>query len=114
MSQALDRVRAVARERKKERFTTLLHHVDVGLLRQSFIEIKRNAAPGVDGTTWQDYAADLERNLTDLDGRIHRGAYRALPSRRVWIPKADGKQRPLAIVTITSNCTAGQRAFGFG
>jgi RNA-directed DNA polymerase len=100
VSQALDRVRTAARERKQERFTALLHHVDDELLRDSFSAIRRDAAPGVDGVTWKDYAADLDRNLTDLRGRIHRGAYRALPSRRVYIPKADGRQRPLAVAAL--------------
>jgi RNA-directed DNA polymerase len=100
VSQALDRVRAAARDRKKERFTSLLHHIDDALLRQSFHAIKRGAAPGVDGVTWQDYATDLEQNLDGLRDRIHRGGYRALPSRRVYIPKADGKQRPLAVAAL--------------
>ena len=100
VSQALDRVRTKARERKDERFTALLHHVDDELLRESFAAIQRKAAPGVDGVTWKDYAADLEANLTDLRDRIHRGAYRALPSRRVYIPKADGRQRPLAVAVL--------------
>jgi RNA-directed DNA polymerase len=95
--QALDRVRKAARQRKKEKFTALLHHVSVDLLRESFFALKRDAAPGVDGMTWEDYEADLERNLTDLHARVQRGAYRALPSRRTYIPKADGKQRPLAV-----------------
>jgi group II intron reverse transcriptase/maturase len=100
VSQALDRVRQAARLRKKERFTTLLHHVDVALLRLSFLALKRDAAPGADGVTWQDYEADLERKLHDLHDRVHRGAYRAQPSRRVYIPKADGRQRPLAIAAL--------------
>jgi RNA-directed DNA polymerase len=100
VSQALDRVRTAARERKTERFTSLLHHINVELLRASFHAIKRDAAPGVDGVTWTDYATDLDRKLTDLCDRIHRGAYRALPSRRVFIPKADGKQRPLAVAAL--------------
>jgi RNA-directed DNA polymerase len=100
VSQALDRIRQAARDRKTERFTSLLHHIDAVLLRMSFAAIKRDAAPGVDGVTWKDYAADLDRNLTDLHGRVQRGAYRALPSRRVYIPKADGKQRPLAVAAL--------------
>ena len=100
VSHALDRVRTAARERKTERFTALLHHIDDDLLGQSFLALKRGAAPGVDGVTWRDYAADLERNLADLRDRIHRGAYRALPSRRVYIPKPDGKQRPLAVAAL--------------
>ena len=100
VSQALERIRQAARQRKKEKFTALLHHVDVDLLRESFSALKRKAAPGVDGLTWQAYAADLDRNLTDLHARVHRGAYRALPSRRTYIPKADGKQRPLAVAAL--------------
>jgi retron-type reverse transcriptase len=100
VSQALDRIRQAARERKTERFTSLLHHIDVDLLGMSFLAIKRDAAPGVDGLTWKDYAADLDRNLTDLHARVQRGAYRALPSRRVHIPKADGRQRPLAVASL--------------
>ena len=96
MSQALDRVRTAARHRKKERFTTLFHHLSVDLFREAFLALKRDAAPGVDGLTWPDYEADLERNLTDLHDRVHRGTYRALPSRRRYIPKSDGRQRPLA------------------
>jgi RNA-directed DNA polymerase len=100
VSHGLDRVRQAARQRKKEKFTALLHHVDVDLLRESFLALKRKAAPGVDGLTWQAYAADLDRNLTDLHARVHRGAYRALPSRRTYIPKADGTQRPLAVAAL--------------
>ena len=100
VSQALDRVRQAARQRKKEKFTALLHHLSVDLLREAFFALKRDAAPGVDGLTWQTYEADLDRNLTDLHARVHRGAYRALPSRRTYIPKADGKQRPLAVAAL--------------
>ena len=100
VSQALERVRTKARERKTEKFTALLHHIDDELLRESFYAIQRKAAPGVDGVTWKDYAADLDLNLTDLRDRIHRGAYRAMPSRRVYIPKADGRQRPLAVAAL--------------
>jgi RNA-directed DNA polymerase len=89
VSQALDRVRQAARLRKKEKFTALLHHIGVDLLRDAFFALKRDAAPGVDGVTWRGYEADLDRNLTDLTSRVHRGAYRALPSRRTYIPKAD-------------------------
>ena len=100
VSQALGRVRQAAKERKKERFTALLHHVDVDLLRLSFHALKRQAAPGVDGVTWQDYEADLENNLRDLHARVHRGAYRAQPSRRKYILKSDGRQRPLGIASV--------------
>jgi len=100
VAQALDRVRQAARQRKKEKFTALLHHINIDLLRMAFFALKRDAAPGMDGLTWQTYEADLDRNLTDLHSRVHRGAYRALPSRRTYIPKADGKQRPLAVAAL--------------
>ena len=100
VSQALERIRQAARVRKKEKFTALLHHISIDLLEQAFFELKEDAAPGVDGLTWRTYEADLDRNLTDLHERVHRGAYRALPSRRVYIPKPDGRQRPLAIAAL--------------
>jgi len=100
VSQALDRIRQVARQRKKERFTALFHHISVDLLRTAFFALKREAAAGVDGLKWQDYEADLERNLEELHARVQRGAYRALPSRRQYIPKPDGRQRPLAIAAL--------------
>ena len=100
VSQGLDRVRHVARQRKKERFTALLHHVTPNRLRTAFFALKRQAAPGVDGLTWQAYEADLDRRIEGLHERVHRGAYRALPARRGVIPKADGSQRPLAIVAL--------------
>jgi RNA-directed DNA polymerase len=100
VSQGLDRVRHVARTRKKERFTALLHHVSPGLLRMAFFALKRQAAPGVDGLTWQAYEADLDRRIGDLHERVHRGAYRAQPARRGFIPKADGSRRPLAIAAL--------------
>ena len=102
VSPGLDRVRHAARQRKKEKFTALLHHVTIDLLRDAFLALKRRAAPGVDGVTWQDYEAALEGNLQDLHSRVHRGAYRALPVRRRFIPKADGKQRPLGIAMVNS------------
>jgi group II intron reverse transcriptase/maturase len=100
MSQGLNGVRKAARERKQERFTALLHHVTVDLLRDSFFALKRQAAPGVDGVTWQEYETGLEDRLIDLHSRVHRGAYRAQPSRRVYIPKPDGRQRPLGIAAL--------------
>src|ERR1700680_4655472 len=100
VSQALERIRKVARERKKERFTALFHHISTDLLEQAFDELKADAAPGVDRLTWTDYAANLESNLEDLHDRVQRGAYRALPSRRVYIPKPDGRQRPLAVAAL--------------
>jgi RNA-directed DNA polymerase len=100
VAQALERVRQAARQRKKERFTALLHHISIDCLRMAFFALKRDAASGVDGLTWPTYEADLDRNLTDLHERVHRGAYRALPSRRRYIPKADGKRRPLAVAAL--------------
>src|ERR1700726_3261894 len=100
VSQGLERIRQVARQGKKEKFTTLLHHISTDHLEQAFLELKEDAAAGVDGLTWRDYEADLERNLEDLHARVHRGAYRALPSRRVYIPKPDGRQRPLAVAAL--------------
>jgi RNA-directed DNA polymerase len=100
VSQALERIRKVARERKKEKFTALLHHISIDLLEQAFFDLKEDAAPGVDRLTWKDYEADLDRNIEDLHDRVQRGAYRALPSRRVYIPKQDGRQRPLAVAAL--------------
>ena len=100
VSQALERVRQTARRNKKERFTTLLHHIGAPMLRTAFFALKRDAAPGVDGLTWQTYEADLDRRIEDLDERVHGGAYRAQPSRRRYIPKPDGRQRPLAIAAL--------------
>jgi len=100
MSQRLDGVRKAARKRKQERFTSLLHHVNTALLRDSFDALKRQASPGVDGVRWQEYESGLEGRLADLHSRIHRGTYRAQPSRRVYIPKADGRQRPLGVAAL--------------
>src|SRR6202162_3778615 len=95
VTQALERIRKVARERRQEKFTALFHHIGIDLLEESFFELQENAAPGVDRLTWKDYDADLERNLTDLPDRVQRGAYRPLPSRRVYIPKPDGRGGPV-------------------
>jgi group II intron reverse transcriptase/maturase len=100
MSQGLDGVRKAAKERKEERFTALLHHLSVDLLRDSFYALQRKASPGVDGVTWQEYETGLEDRLIDLHNRVHRGTYRAKPSRRVYIPKADGRQRPLGVAAL--------------
>src|SRR5262249_5833643 len=100
VSQALEHIRRIARERKKERFTALFHHLNIDLLEEAFFELKEDAAPGVDRLTWTDYEADLKRTLENLHGRVQRGAYRALPSRRVYIPKPDGGQRPLAVAAL--------------
>ena len=96
---ALDRVRQVAERDKESKFTALLHHVNVESLRAAYWRLRRQAAPGEDGVSWEDYGQDLEANLQDLHDRIHRGGYRPKPSRRVFIPKADGRQRPLGIAT---------------
>jgi RNA-directed DNA polymerase len=100
VSQGLDRIRQAARQRKKERFTSLYHHLSVAMLRTAFFALKRDAAPGVDGMTWEAYATDLDRRIEDLHSRVQRGAYRAQPSRRRYIPKADGRQRPLAVAAL--------------
>jgi group II intron reverse transcriptase/maturase len=97
---ALDRVRRIARQDKDVRFTALLHHVDVDRLRAAYGALNPKAATGVDKVTWYDYGQDLEANLRDLHARVHRGAYRARPSRRVYIPKADGRQRPLGVAAL--------------
>jgi group II intron reverse transcriptase/maturase len=99
-SSGLDRVRQAARKDGKVRFTALLHHVTKQQLERSYLSLKRKAAAGVDGVTWKEYGRELAGRLADLHGRIHRGAYRAQPSRRVWIPKADGRQRPLGIAAL--------------
>jgi group II intron reverse transcriptase/maturase len=100
MPHALERIRKVARERKKEKFISLSHHISIDLLEDAFYELKVDAAPGVDRLTWKDYEADLERNLEDLHNRVRSGAYRARPSRRVYIPRPDGRQRPLAVAAL--------------
>jgi RNA-directed DNA polymerase len=95
---ALERVREAARKDKKQRFTALFHHVyAIDQLRQAYYELKRNAAPGIDGETWRHYGENLEENLKDLSERVKRGAYRARPVRRAYIPKADGRQRPIGL-----------------
>ena len=96
----LERVRTAARLKKKERFTALLHHVNVELLRDAYSCLKRDAAAGVDGVTWEEYGIDLDRRLANLHARIHRGSYRAQPSQRRYIPKPDGRQRPLGVAAV--------------
>jgi RNA-directed DNA polymerase len=100
VSSDLDRVRQVARKDRDVRFTALLHHVTVDRLREAYRAISPNAAAGVDGVTWQDYGQDLEGNLEDLHARVLRGAYRARPARRVFIPKPDGRLRPLGVASL--------------
>jgi group II intron reverse transcriptase/maturase len=98
--QGLAGVRKAAREHKEMKFTALLHHMTVDLLRESFYALKRKAAPGVDGVTWYEYETGLEERLVDLHSRVHRGAYRAQPSRRKYIEKSDGRLRPLGIAAL--------------
>jgi RNA-directed DNA polymerase len=100
VSQGRHGMRRAARERKQGRFTALLHHLTVELLQESFLALKREAAPGVDGVTWREYEDGLADRLTELHSRVHRGSYRAQPSRRVYIPKADGRQRPLGVAAL--------------
>src|SRR2546429_10018476 len=100
VSSALDRVRQVARRDKGARFTALLHHVTLGRLWAAYWAIRPQAAPGVDGVTWAEYGQDLEANLLDLHARVQSGGYRAKPSRRAYIPKADRRLRPLGIASL--------------
>ncbi|MCI0408937.1 MAG: group II intron reverse transcriptase/maturase, partial [Acidobacteria bacterium] len=97
---ALDRVRQAALRSRTERFSALFHHLTTDRLRAAFFKIKKDASPGVDGVRWEQYEGDLEENLRDLHARLHKGAYRAKPSRRAYIPKADGRQRPLGIAAL--------------
>jgi RNA-directed DNA polymerase len=96
----LDRVRQVALRDREARFTALLHHVSIDRLRAAYLALSPQAAAGVDGVTWRAYGWDLERNLRDLHGRVQRGGYRPRPSRRAYIPKADGRLRPLGIAAL--------------
>jgi RNA-directed DNA polymerase len=96
-SNGLVAVRQAARQSKSVRFTALLHHITIDLLKRSYLSLERNSAPGIDGVTWQSYGELLEAKLTELHDRIHKGRYRAHPARRTYIPKADGSQRPLSI-----------------
>ena len=101
LQSALERIRQVACRDKELRFTSLWHHVtNIDRLRQAYFGLKRNAAPGVDGVTWQQYGESREENLQDLSARLKRGAYRAKPVRRAYIPKADGRQRPLGVTAL--------------
>jgi len=107
VSHALDRVRQAAKQDKEAKFTALLHHVTVENLMAAYRAIRPKAAPGVDGQTWEAYGQNLEENLRDLHRRLHSGAYRAKPSRRVYIPKADGRQRPLGIASLEDKIAQG-------
>ena len=93
-------VRETARNNRELKFTALLHHINEDLLHAAFFDLKKNAAVGIDEVTWHDYELDLEDRITDLHGRIHRGAYRAKPSKRIYIPKPDGRQRPIGIASL--------------
>jgi group II intron reverse transcriptase/maturase len=103
----LQRVRRTAKEDKQIRFSALLHHLTVDLLRESFLSLKRKAAPGIDGQRWEQYGESLEGRLIDLHGRVHRGAYRAQPSRRVYLEKPDGRKRPLGIAVLEDKIVQG-------
>jgi retron-type reverse transcriptase len=97
---ALSRVREAARRDRRARFTALLHHVSLDALNEAFRSLKRQAAPGVDGLTWYEYESNLEERIVDLHRRVHAGTYRAQPSKRAFIPKADGRLRPLGIAAL--------------
>src|SRR5882672_186928 len=96
-SNGLIAVRRAARQSKSVRFTALLHHITIDLLKQSYLSLERDSAPGIDGVTWQTYGENLEEKLKELHDKVHRGSYRARPARRTYIPKADGSRRPLSI-----------------
>ena len=100
MMSGLERVRQAARKDKGLRFTSLLHHITVGMLEDAYRGLKKHAAAGVDGVTWSEYGEELQTRLIDLHGRVHSGRYRALPSKRAWIPKPDGSMRPLGIAAL--------------
>jgi RNA-directed DNA polymerase len=97
-SNGLIAVRRAARQSKSVRFTALLHHITIDLLKQSYLSLERDSAAGIDGVTWQTYGKNLEEKLKELHDKVHRGSYRARPARRTYIPKADGSKRPLSIL----------------
>ena len=107
----LERVREAARRNSPERFTALLHHVTVDLLREAYHKLNPRAAPGVDEMTWKEYGQGLEVRLVDLHGRVHSGRYRAKPSKRIYLPKPDGKQRPIGIAAMEDKIV--QQAVGW-
>ena len=106
----LDRVRLAARRKRKERFSALFHPITVERLREAFVRIKKSAAPGTDGVTWEQYERGLDGNINELHARLHKGAYRVRPSRRAYIPKPDGRQRPLGVASLEDKIV--QRALG--
>jgi hypothetical protein len=107
-SNGLAAVRQAARRSKSVRFTALLHHITTDLLKRSYLALARDAAPGIDGVTWQAYGETLEEHLKYRHERVHRGSYRARPARRTYIPKADGTERPLSILCLEDK--SGHRA----
>ena len=112
VSQAVERIRQAATRKPQEKLTALLHHITTDALRCAFYDLQKTASAGVDGLVWREYEDGLEERLLDLHERVHSGAYRALPSRRVAIPKPDGGTRPLGIITLIANCTSSQQAVG--
>ena len=96
-SNGLAAVRQAARQSKGVRFSALLHHITIDLLKQSYFALKRNAAPGIDGVTWRAYGENLDDKLKDLHDRMHKGSYRTRPAKRTYVPKADGSRRPLSV-----------------
>jgi RNA-directed DNA polymerase len=107
----LERVREAAKRNSPERFTALLHHVTVDLLREAYGKLNPRAAPGVDEVTWKEYGQGLEERLVDLHGRVHRGCYRAKPSKRIYLRKPDGKQRPIGVAAMEDKIV--QQAVGW-
>jgi RNA-directed DNA polymerase len=112
VSHAQARIREAVARNRTQPLTALLHHVGVDVLRAGFFSLKKTAAPGVGGLPWTQYEGDLEANLQDLHARVHRGGYRALASRRRYIPKADGRRRPLGIPTRRAYCTSRSLRWG--
>ena len=96
----LERIHKAARQDKTLRFTSLMHYITENLLREAYKALKRDAAPGVDDETWQEYGERLEERVADLHGRVQSGRYRAKPSKRIWLPKADGRKRPIGIASL--------------
>jgi len=107
-SNGLAAVRQAARQRKGVRFTALLHHITIDLLKQSYFALKRNAAPGIDGVTWRAYGENLDDKLKDLHNRMHKGGYRTRPAKRTYVPKADGSQRPLSVWCVEDKIVRGE------
>jgi hypothetical protein len=109
-SNGLTAVRQAARQSRDVRFTALLHHITIDFLKWSYLALTRDAAPGIDGVTWQAYGESLEEKLKDLHERVHRGSYRARPARRTYIPKADGSKRPLTAFCVWRTKSSNRRS----